>query len=50
MRYKICEIPQRNTSNKIMWLEQQVCRTCSVLSDYFSWNGNYLHEYCGVRN
>ncbi len=50
MRCKICEIPHKNTSKYQSWEEQQACRHCSNICDYFSWNGNYLHEYWWKRN
>ena len=45
MRCKICSIPHKNTSRFQLWEDVQVCRLCSSICDYFSWNGNYLHEY-----
>jgi len=45
MRCKICDIPHKNTSRYQLWLEMQVCRVCSGLLEFFSWNGNYLDGY-----
>ena len=45
MRCKICSSPKKNLVRFQIWEDQQVCRTCSGICDYFSWNGNYLHEY-----
>jgi len=49
MRCKICQIAHKNTSRFQSW-EEQVCRYCGVICDYFSWNGNYLHEYWRTQN
>ena len=50
MRCKICQIPHKNTSRFQLWEDLQVCRLCSNVCDYFSWNGNYLQEYWSKRN
>ena len=50
MRCKICQIPHKNTRKYQLWVEQQVCRFCGDLCEFFSWNGNYLHEYWDKRN
>ena len=50
MRCKICQIPHKNTSRLQLWEDQQVCRLCSNICDYFSWNGSYLQEYWEKRN
>jgi hypothetical protein len=50
MRCKICQISHKNTSRLESWNEYLVCRFCSSLCDYFSWNGSYLQEYWRIRN
>ncbi len=50
MRCKICNIPHKNTGRHQLWLEQQICRLCGNLCEYFSWNGNYLQEYWRFGN
>ena len=45
MRCKICSSAHKNTARNQLWNEQQVCRFCGEICDYFTWNGNYLHEY-----
>ena len=50
MRCKICQTPHKNTSRFQLWEDQQVCRLCSNVCDYFSWNGSYLQEYWSKRN
>jgi len=50
MRCKICELPHKNTSRYDLWIERQVRRPCGNLFEYFSWNGNYLHEYWEGKN
>lgn len=50
MRCKICQVPHKNTKRFQLWEDTQVCRFCSSICDYFSWNGNYLHEYWEKRN
>ena len=44
MRCKICDRPYKNTHRYKIW-EDQFCRICSSLCDYFSFNGNYLKDY-----
>jgi hypothetical protein len=50
MRCRICQIPHKNTSRFQSWEEEQICRICNGICEYFSWNGNYLHEYWRKRN
>jgi len=45
MRCKLCSTPHKNTNRYKSWNESQVCRTCSCVLEFFSWNSNYLHEY-----
>ncbi len=45
MRCRICEIPHKNTVDRLNWEETQVCRTCYCLLDFFSLNSNYLDNY-----
>ncbi len=47
MRCKICQVTHKNTARSHSW-EEQVCRFCSGICDYFAWNGNYLQEYWRV--
>jgi len=49
MRCKICQIAHKNTGRFESW-EEQVCRYCGIICDYFSWNGNNLHEYWRTGN
>lgn len=45
MRCKICQISHKNTKRNQLWIEQQICRVCGSICDYFSLNENHLHEY-----
>jgi len=45
MRCKLCDLPHKNTSRCVSWIENQMCRTCSYVLELFSWNSNYLKEY-----
>jgi hypothetical protein len=49
MRCKICEITHKNTRKYDLWIENQVCRVCGQLMDFFSLNGNNLGEYWRFR-
>jgi len=54
MKCRICSIPHKNTNRHELWRESQVCRICSGLLEFFSWNNNFLHAYWktkgGVKN
>jgi len=50
MRCKICQIPHKNTGRHRLWEDQQVCRTCGDICEFFTWNGSYLQEYWSNRN
>jgi len=50
MRCKICEIPHKNTRKYDLWIENQVCRVCGHLMDFFSLNGNNLGHYWRIGN
>jgi len=45
MRCRICNSPHKNIGSKRNWIEFQLCRVCSQLIEYFSFNSNYLKEY-----
>ncbi len=50
MRCKICQVSHKNTGRFQLWAEQQVCRMCGDVCEYFSWNGNQLKEYWEGKN
>ena len=50
MRCKICDITHKNTSKYDLWVENQVCRVCGQVLDFFSWNGNNLGDYWRIGN
>jgi hypothetical protein len=48
MRCKICQIAHKNTARSTSW-EEQLCRFCNEICDYFSWNGSYLQNYWRIE-
>jgi len=45
MRCRICAIRHKNTQRHKLWIEEQVCRVCANVLEFFSFNDNRLKEY-----
>jgi len=45
MRCRLCSTVHHNVKRHQLWIEEQVCRVCANLLDFFSFNDNRLREY-----